>query len=129
MRHIWLSVRTFALLGLICRLGRWQQLANAGVDVPNLELVEEEALSYLSKESDDFDAMYSIFGAVWFTEPRHLPRDRESTAARWKTRLLPLNPWRAGAFHTTVGSSAANMVRCACRIRISRDRGDDRGLP
>jgi len=41
-------------------------------DRPNLKFVTADALNYLTARSMRFDAVYSIFGAVWFTDPRIL---------------------------------------------------------
>ncbi|MEV0638442.1 class I SAM-dependent methyltransferase [Streptomyces sp. NPDC050619] len=39
--------------------------------MPGLSLVRADALSYL-RGADPFDAVYSVYGAVWFTEPAAL---------------------------------------------------------
>lgn len=41
---------------------RWSGLAH-------LTLVESEALDYLTQHRHTFDVIYSVFGAVWFTNP------------------------------------------------------------
>ncbi|WP_306190073.1 MULTISPECIES: trans-aconitate 2-methyltransferase [unclassified Streptomyces] len=41
-------------------------------DVPGLTFVEGEACSYLRDTEDAYDAVFSIWGAVWFTEPDEL---------------------------------------------------------
>ncbi len=40
--------------------------------VANLTVEHGEAVEYLSATSDTFDAVYSVFGAVWFTDPAAL---------------------------------------------------------
>lgn len=40
--------------------------------VANLTVVQGEAVEFLSVTSDTFDAVYSVFGAVWFTDPEAL---------------------------------------------------------
>lgn len=40
--------------------------------VANLTVEQGEAVEYLSATSDTFDAVYSVFGAVWFTDPEAL---------------------------------------------------------
>lgn len=41
---------------------RWGHLAG-------LEFVEAEALEYLTTSQEQFDVVYSVFGAAWFTDP------------------------------------------------------------
>ncbi|MBG0854173.1 class I SAM-dependent methyltransferase [Streptomyces spinoverrucosus] len=54
---------------------RWRQ-------APRLELHHTEAVSFLREDREGFDAVYSVYGAVWFTDPALLlPAVRE--------RLLP----------------------------------------
>ncbi|MDB1087291.1 class I SAM-dependent methyltransferase [Streptomyces sp. ACA25] len=50
-----------------CRLAaeRWP-------DVSRSRFIGAEAVSYLTGTSTSYDAMYSVFGAVWFTSPREL---------------------------------------------------------
>ncbi|MBB5117906.1 methyltransferase type 11 [Streptomyces eurocidicus] len=38
-------------------------------DLPGLELHQRGALDFMSGTADRFDAVYSVFGAVWFTDP------------------------------------------------------------
>lgn len=38
-------------------------------DTPGLELRRAEAIAFLQEGGDDFDAVYSVYGAVWFTAP------------------------------------------------------------
>ncbi|MEV0265178.1 class I SAM-dependent methyltransferase [Streptomyces sp. NPDC050617] len=66
-------------------------LARQGVDVTGVDLspvavknvldrwggcgarfIETEAVEYLTKSEERWDAIYSVFGAVWFTDPREL---------------------------------------------------------
>ncbi|GGW15069.1 hypothetical protein GCM10018980_76210 [Streptomyces capoamus] len=50
---------------------RWGQ-------VPGLELHHAEAVRFLLEDRDGFDAVYSVYGAVWFTDPAVLlPAVRE----------------------------------------------------
>ncbi|MER6366034.1 class I SAM-dependent methyltransferase [Kitasatospora sp. NPDC001527] len=50
-------------------------------DLPNLEFVGAEAGAFLDRESREFDAVYSTWGAVWFTDPEELlPRVRRRLA-------------------------------------------------
>ncbi|MFF5023772.1 class I SAM-dependent methyltransferase [Streptomyces collinus] len=45
---------------------------------PGLELHQAEAVSFLAQDRDGFDTVYSVYGAVWFTDPtRLLPAIRE----------------------------------------------------
>jgi SAM-dependent methyltransferase len=47
--------------------------------LPNLEFVTADVVDYLSTSAVTFDVVYSIFGAVWFTDPTvllPLVRDR-----------------------------------------------------
>ncbi|WP_316248240.1 class I SAM-dependent methyltransferase [Streptomyces sp. TRM49041] len=47
-------------------------------DVPNLEFVQAEACVFLEEDHRLFDAVYSTWGAVWFTDPEELfPRVAE----------------------------------------------------
>ncbi|KMS69082.1 methyltransferase type 11 [Streptomyces viridochromogenes] len=39
---------------------------------PGLSFVQDEACAYLSSASEEFDAIYSVWGAVWFTDPEDL---------------------------------------------------------
>lgn len=41
-------------------------------ETPGLEVCQADAVSYLSAAGDAFDAIYSVYGAVWFTDPRQL---------------------------------------------------------
>lgn len=46
--------------------------------VSGLELHQTEAVSFLQDTAETFDAVYSVYGAVWFTDPaRLLPAIRE----------------------------------------------------
>ncbi|MGK5533661.1 class I SAM-dependent methyltransferase [Streptomyces sp. URMC 129] len=38
-------------------------------DIPGLDLVCDEATAYLGAGGQQFDAVFSVFGAVWFTDP------------------------------------------------------------
>lgn len=45
---------------------------------PGLDLRRAEAVRFLSEDSGEFDAVYSVYGAVWFTDPAVLlPAIRE----------------------------------------------------
>lgn len=45
---------------------------------PGLELQQAEAVSFLQQDREGFDAVYSVYGAVWFTDPALLlPAIRE----------------------------------------------------
>jgi SAM-dependent methyltransferase len=45
---------------------------------PGLELHQAEAGAFLAQDCEGFDAVYSVYGAVWFTDPaRLLPAIRE----------------------------------------------------
>ncbi|MFE2181232.1 class I SAM-dependent methyltransferase [Streptomyces sp. NPDC059455] len=47
-------------------------------DTVELELHQADALDFLARCTDTFDAVFSVFGAVWFTDPaRLLPAIRE----------------------------------------------------
>lgn len=46
------------------------QIAHAKNRWPNLDLVRGDALHYLEAGDEPFDAMYSVFGALWFVDPR-----------------------------------------------------------
>ncbi|MGW0820153.1 class I SAM-dependent methyltransferase [Streptomyces sp. NPDC002845] len=47
-------------------------------EVPGLELHQAEAVTFLQGTEEPFDAVYSVYGAVWFTDPaRLLPVVRE----------------------------------------------------
>lgn len=41
-------------------------------DEPGLTFVHAEACDYLASDTEAFDAIYSVWGAVWFTDPEHL---------------------------------------------------------
>ncbi|MET7852356.1 class I SAM-dependent methyltransferase [Streptomyces avermitilis] len=41
-------------------------------DVPGLTFLEGEACSYLCETDEAYDAVFSIWGAVWFTDPEEL---------------------------------------------------------
>ncbi|MER6329140.1 class I SAM-dependent methyltransferase [Streptomyces sp. NPDC014983] len=44
---------------------------------PGLELLQEEAVNFLEQDREGFAAVYSVYGAVWFTDPaRILPAIR-----------------------------------------------------
>ena len=46
--------------------------------VPGLELRQENAVTFLAEPGEEFGAIYSVFGAVWFTDPHAiLPAVRE----------------------------------------------------
>ncbi|MGW5409044.1 class I SAM-dependent methyltransferase [Streptomyces spiralis] len=50
---------------------RWGQMRG-------LELRQVEAVAYLQEAGEEFDAVYSVYGAAWFTDPaRLLPAVRE----------------------------------------------------
>ncbi|WP_030173277.1 class I SAM-dependent methyltransferase [Streptomyces sp. NRRL S-813] len=50
---------------------RWGQ-------TPGLELRQAEAVAYLQETGETFDAVYSVYGAAWFTDPaRLLPAVRD----------------------------------------------------
>ncbi|MFB7476028.1 class I SAM-dependent methyltransferase [Kitasatospora sp. NPDC056184] len=50
-------------------------------DLPRLQFVEAEACAFLDRETRTFDAVYSTWGAVWFTDPEELlPRVRRRLA-------------------------------------------------
>ena len=45
---------------------------------PGLDLRQVEAVDFLREDRDGFDAVYSVYGAVWFTDPTQLlPAIRE----------------------------------------------------
>ncbi|MFD7764740.1 class I SAM-dependent methyltransferase [Streptomyces microflavus] len=48
------------------RASRWWK------DTPGLEFVHAEAGAYLTSNTMPFDAVYSVWGAVWFTDPELL---------------------------------------------------------
>ncbi|MET9078423.1 class I SAM-dependent methyltransferase [Streptomyces sp. NPDC004232] len=51
------------------------QVERAGgfwADLPDLTFVHAEACAYLDDELSEFDAVYSTWGAVWFTDPDDL---------------------------------------------------------
>ncbi|MTD55713.1 SAM-dependent methyltransferase [Amycolatopsis pithecellobii] len=57
---------------------RWRQ-------VPALTLLEADALEFLRRGQQQFDAIYSVFGAMWFVDPRILLpaiRDRLTPGGR-----------------------------------------------
>lgn len=41
-------------------------------DVPGLDFVQAEACAFLDDDPRSWDAIYSTWGAVWFTDPEHL---------------------------------------------------------
>ncbi|GAA3864868.1 hypothetical protein GCM10023084_17420 [Streptomyces lacrimifluminis] len=41
-------------------------------DTPGLSFVQGEACAYLTSGPGEFDAIYSVWGAVWFTDPEDL---------------------------------------------------------
>ncbi|PSJ29053.1 class I SAM-dependent methyltransferase [Streptosporangium nondiastaticum] len=47
-------------------------------DLPGLELHQRGALDFTSETAERFDAVYSVFGAIWFTDPdQMLPAIRQ----------------------------------------------------
>ncbi|WP_225995189.1 methyltransferase domain-containing protein [Streptomyces arboris] len=46
--------------------------AGGGRTPPGLEFVHAEACDYLTSSTTPFDAVYSVWGAVWFTDPELL---------------------------------------------------------
>ncbi|MFD7666117.1 class I SAM-dependent methyltransferase [Streptomyces sp. NPDC059788] len=50
----------------IARARAWWQ------GLPNLDFVHGEACSYLTEAPETYDAIYSVWGAVWFTDPDQL---------------------------------------------------------
>ncbi|MFG2183220.1 class I SAM-dependent methyltransferase [Streptomyces abikoensis] len=48
-------------------------------DLPGLELHQRGALDFMSQTLELFDAVYSVFGAIWFTDPAQmLPTIRQA---------------------------------------------------
>jgi SAM-dependent methyltransferase len=48
------------------------QVANAGTQwghLPNAQFVEADVVDYLTNDRRQWEAIYSIFGALWFTDP------------------------------------------------------------
>lgn len=45
------------------------QVAHARTRWPDLSVVLGDALTYLEEGDEPFDAVYSVFGAVWFVDP------------------------------------------------------------
>ncbi len=41
-------------------------------DTPGLDIVQAEACGYLQTDNARYDAVYSVWGAVWFTDPEQL---------------------------------------------------------
>ncbi|WP_406476626.1 class I SAM-dependent methyltransferase [Streptomyces sp. NBC_01615] len=41
-------------------------------DTPGLSFVQVDVCAYLSSHSAEYDAIYSVWGAVWFTDPEEL---------------------------------------------------------
>jgi SAM-dependent methyltransferase len=41
-------------------------------DEPMLSFVQADACDYLASDAEPFDAVYSVWGAVWFTDPEQL---------------------------------------------------------
>jgi SAM-dependent methyltransferase len=53
------------------------QIAHAKTRWADLKVVHGDALAYLEEGDEQFDAMYSVFGALWFIDPdRMLPAVR-----------------------------------------------------
>ncbi len=69
-------------------------------DVPGLTFVEAEACSYLRETDETYDAVFSIWGAVWFTDPEEL----FPLVAK---RLTP-----GGLFAFSHGETAAHLHGC-----------------
>jgi SAM-dependent methyltransferase len=80
--------------------------------LPNLEFVTADALDYLATATAPFDVVYSIFGAVWFTDP---------------AILLPLvcnrmKPGGVFAFsHLPAGAQAARSDRVISKWDLSAE--------
>ncbi|WP_282107893.1 bifunctional 2-polyprenyl-6-hydroxyphenol methylase/3-demethylubiquinol 3-O-methyltransferase UbiG [Streptomyces sp. F63] len=57
-------------------------------DVPGLTFVCADVRDYLAEEAQLFDAIYSVWGAVWFTDPEQTTSLRltERGACRRRTR-------------------------------------------
>ncbi|MGW3152801.1 class I SAM-dependent methyltransferase [Streptomyces sp. NPDC001089] len=62
MNSFGVDVSPVQLLAATQRWGGW----------PGLHLQQANALAYLREDGEDFDAMYSVYGAVWFTDPAAL---------------------------------------------------------
>ena len=45
------------------------QIAHARAEWPGLDVVCGDALAYLEEGDEPFDAVYSVFGALWFVDP------------------------------------------------------------
>ncbi len=61
----------------------------------SLEYVTADALDYLAHTSGEFDVVYSIFGAVWFTDPKllfPLVRAKMSAGGVFAFSQLPATP-------------------------------------
>lgn len=63
-----------ATLGAICTgvdlvPGRTRTAAEQWGQLPGLEFVTADAVTFLTEIGDSFDVVFSIFGAVWFTDP------------------------------------------------------------
>lgn len=50
----------------VARARRWWR------DEPGLSFVQADACAYLASDTEPFDAIYSVWGAVWFTGPEQL---------------------------------------------------------
>lgn len=63
-----------ATLGAVCTgvdlaPSRTQAAADQWGQLPGLEFVTANAVDFLTETNETFDVVYSIFGAVWFTDP------------------------------------------------------------
>lgn len=45
------------------------QIAHARTRWPGLRLICGDALAYLEEDGEPFDAIYSVFGAIWYVDP------------------------------------------------------------
>lgn len=96
-----------------------------------IEFVTADVVDYLTRESSAFDVVYSIFGAVWFTDPdlllplvrdrmtpggvfafSHLPAvDDEPKPGRLITKVnLPAERWQAKLADAGFGGVTAEVV-------------------
>ncbi len=64
-RGVWVTALDFSA-AQVERARTWWQ------NTPGLDIVHAEACDFLEATDTTYDAVYSVWGAVWFTDPEHL---------------------------------------------------------
>ncbi len=64
-RGVWVTALDFSAAQVERARAWWQ-------NTPGLDIVHAEACDFLEATDTTYDAVYSVWGAVWFTDPEHL---------------------------------------------------------